>query len=105
MTEKPQLPSAPLSDISIGEIKYLLRKLDLSKETNCEDFSAWVSKEACENLCSPLAFIIICMRQTNPYPKLWKEAEFRPLKNVKNPSKLSNYRPISLLVNTAKITE
>ena len=96
MTEKPELPPAPLSDISIGEIKYLLRKLDLSKETNCEEFSAWVSKEACENLCLPLTYVIICMGQTN---KLWKEAEFRPLKKVKNPSKLSDYRPISLLVS------
>ena len=57
MTEKPELPPAPLSDISIGEIKYLLRKLDLLKETNCEDFSARVSKEACENLCLPLTLL------------------------------------------------
>ena len=82
-----------------------MRKLDISKATNCEDFPAWVSKEACEDLCLPLTDIINCILQTNSYPKLWKKAEIRPLKKVKNPSNPSDYRPKSLLHRTGKIAE
>ena len=105
MSERPELTPAPLSDVSIGEVKYLMRKLDTSKATNCEDFPAWVSKEGCEDLCLPLTDIINCMLQTNSYPKLWKKAEIRPLKKSKNPSSPSDYRPISLLHHTGKLAE
>ena len=62
-------------------------------------------KSRLEDQCIPVTDIINTMLETNQYPSEWKKAEVRPLKKVKNPTKLSDYRPISLLYHIGKVAE
>lgn len=101
----PCIPSSELDKVSIGEVKTLLRNIDHSKSTNGNDFPAWISKLAFEDMCIPVTDILNCMLETNVYPDIWKTAEIRPIKKVKNPTKLSEYRPISLLHHLGKVAE
>jgi hypothetical protein len=82
----------------------MLKNVNPNKSTNCEDWPAWITKAACEDLCVPVTDIFYnCMLATNTYPNVWKTAEIRPLKKTKNPEKPSDYRPISLLHHLGKI--
>jgi hypothetical protein len=56
-------------------------------------------------MCIPLTDIFNTMLESNTYPAVWKRAEIRPLNKVKNPTKLSDYRPISLLHHIGKVAE
>ena len=51
-------PNNKLDPLSIGETKFLLKKLDTSKATNNEDFPTWISKMGCEDICLPLQNIL-----------------------------------------------
>ena len=104
-SKTPHVAQEPLSDISIGEVKHLMRNLDVTKSTNSDDFPPWISKAACEDLCVPVTNILNCMLRTNKYPEIWKQAEIRPIKKIKNPSCPGDYRPISLLHHLGKIAE
>ena len=101
----PCIPSSKLDEVSLGEVKILLRDIDQTKSTNSDDFPAWISELGFEDMCIPVADILNCMLQTNVYPDIWKKAEIRPLKKVKNSTKLSEYRPISLLHHLGKVAE
>ena len=102
---RPETLFQPLCELSIGEVKQLINKLDTSKSTNSDDFPTWVSKSAVEDICVPVTDIINCMLKTNQYPQIWKHAEIRPLKKTKNPSTPNHYRPISLLFHIGKVAE
>ena len=105
LTQIPDIGAENLEPISIGEVKALLRTINTSKCTNSDDWPAWVSKASHEDLCIPVADIFNCMLATNHYPNVWKSAEIRPLKKVKNPETPKDYRPISLLHHLGKLGE
>ena len=52
--------SPPLDQLSIGEVKLLMSKLDPSKSTSSEDYPTWVSKDCIEDICIPLHSTVLC---------------------------------------------
>ena len=105
LTAAPTVVPHKLEPVSIGQVKSMLKNVNPNKSPNCEDWPAWITKAACEDLCIPVTDIYNCMLATNTYPNVWKTAEIRPLKKTKNPEKTSDYRPISLLHHLGKIAE
>lgn len=94
-----------LQELSIGEIKFMLKQLDTSKATNTEDFPIWISKCGSEDICVPFQDIINTMFKTCEFPNIWKRAQIKPIAKVKNPTQPSDYRPISLLFHLGKVAE
>ena len=88
-TKRPPITKTALQTVSIGHVKRLLYRIDTTKSNNSEDFPSWISEAAAEDLCIPVTNIINTMLDSNTYPSVWKKAEIRPLKKVKNPSQLS----------------
>ena len=52
--------------VSIGEVKSMIKQLDITKSTSTEDFPTWVTKLTVENICIPIADIIIACSQLLP---------------------------------------
>ena len=105
-TSVPEISaSAPLQHLSLGEIKQLLSKLDITKATSSEDFPTWLSLEGREDICVPLCDIINNMLSTARFPNKWKRAQVNPAAKVSCPSKFKDYRPISLLYHLGKLAE
>jgi hypothetical protein len=95
----------PITELSIGEVKLLMKSLNTSKTTSKQDFPTWISKNSVEDIAIPLCNIINCMLSTRTYPSLWKVAQIIPLPKAKQPNQLSDYRPVSLLFHLGKIAE
>jgi hypothetical protein len=49
--------------------------------------------------------IVNTMLNTCTYPLYWKQSQIRPIPKTKCPSKLSDFRPISLLFHLGKVAE
>ena len=97
--------NSKLQPISIGEVKYMLSRLDPTKATSSDDFPTWVSKEGREDLCIPIHDIINTMLADGEYPDLWKQAQIVPIPKTKQPDQCKDFRPISLLYHLGKIAE
>ena len=82
-----------------------LKHLNVSKATSEEDFPTWVSVEGREDICTPLQDIINTMLSSLQFPDKWKRAQISPIPKTPHPSKLKDYRPISLLFHLGKLAE
>ena len=106
--EKPMdIPqsSSSLQPLSIGEIKLLLGKLNTTKSTSTEDFPTWVSLDGKEDLCIPMTDIVNSMLKSAEFPSKWKRSQIKPIPKVSCPSKLKDYRPVSMLFHLGKLSE
>ena len=97
--------TAELSELSIGEVKHMMSKLNVSKATSSEDFPCWVSLEGREDICVPLCNIINSMLKTAEFPDKWKKSQIRPIPKTSNPTTFRDYRPVSLLFHLGKLSE
>ena len=97
--------SPPLDQLSIGEVKLLMSKLDPSKSTSSEDYPTWVSKDCIEDICIPLHSILNTMLSSGEYPNMWKMSQITPIQKCSSPSEFKHYRPISLLFHLGKLAE
>ena len=95
----------PLEQITIHEVKQLLKHLDTTKATSSDDFPTWISKQGREDICIPLADILNCMLRTCTFPERWKVAQVVPVPKTPQPAACKDYRPISLLYHLGKLAE
>ena len=70
-----------------------------------DGISAYFIKISIEYTADILADIINSSFKYNIFPKRWKQAIVKPIPKVTNPTKASDYRPISLLPAFSKILE
>ena len=106
MSEGNKTPSpSPLSQISLSEVKSLLKRLDTSKATCNQDFPTWVSLDAMEDICLPLHNIINAMLTSTEFPNKWKQAHITPIPMISMPSQYKHFRPISLHYHLGKLAE
>ena len=59
----------------------------------------------CPNIIPYICHIINVIIETSTYPSVWKTAIVRPIPKVRNPSRISDLRPISILPVMSKIFE
>ena len=104
-------PNLPLSEpdhvYNLDELQIynLLRKINTKKSTHSLDFPSWVSRNNADILAKPVTNILMSILNTGIFPKIWKQAEVKPLAKVANPKLFKDYRPIALLFHLSKIAE
>ena len=102
-TTRPQ--NQLTEEVSLGEVKAALKRINTKKATHGDDFPAWISKSCAEDMTIPVTNIINTVLETRCFPTRWKEALVKPLPKVSAPQVHKDYRPISLLHHLSKITE
>ena len=92
-------------DISIDEIKNLIKILKLNKAQGHDAISAKMIHLCGDEICLPLQLIFKNILKTGIFPSQWKLANVTPTHKKKDKQTVSNYRPISLLPIFDKIFE
>ena len=92
-------------NISVLEIKDLLKTLKPDKAHGNDDISVKMIKLCGDEICLPLLIIFRNILHTGIYPSQWKLANVTPVHKKKDKQTVGNYRPISLLPIFDKIFE
>ena len=93
------------NEVSIGQVKLVLKNLNSQKANHSDDYPSWITKLCYEDLCGPITDIINQVLREAKYPNLYKSAEVTPIAKNNSPSACSDYRPISLLWHVGKVAE
>ena len=92
------------SEITGLDVKNMVKTIK-TNACGADDISAYFIKISIEYTADILADIINASFVNNFFPTRWKEAIVKPIPKVTNPTKASDYRPISLLPAFSKISE
>ena len=102
-------PKATDTQFQFREVSGLdVLKVVKSIKTNAcgvDDISAFFIKISIEHTANILADIINSSFEYSFFPNRWKQTIVKPIPKISNPSKASDYRPISLLPAFSKISE
>ncbi|KAK3083103.1 hypothetical protein FSP39_014041 [Pinctada imbricata] len=114
LTENNTLPDyQPVSDqpsldkiiITEQDVLDVIKNLDTSKASGPDAISPKMIKPICNEIAKPLSKIFNLSLKNQKFPSDWKIANVIPVFKKKDPLKVENYRPISLLCIIAKIFE
>lgn len=101
-------PVPTLDNIVVSEREVLstLNSLDPNKSTGPDEIPTKILKMSAILIAAPMTRLFNKSLQQGVFPNSWKTAHIKPIfKNKGSPSKLTNYRPISLLSCMSKILE
>ena len=87
------------------EITKIIQKLDTNKAAGGDNISCKVVKTIAKYISEPLACILNNCIATATFPDKFKIADVIPILKSGDPENTTNYRPISLISNLAKIFE
>ena len=91
--------------VSTQEVLRVVKSINVSKSSGLDNISSSVIKTAFELLKPEVTFMYnLCISSTQ-FPDSWKKALVVPIPKAGNPTKVQNYRPISLLPLPGKIME
>ena len=91
---------------SIGQVKAIMKHLNVRKATRCDEVPAWLLKSFHEEIAPALHDIICASIQQCKYPTAYKHALISPVPKVSNPTDINNhFRQISVLPQAAKVLE
>jgi len=62
-------------------------------------------KVGCDNICTPLAYLLHMSLAQGIFPDQLKYSIIKPIYKNQDKSQISNYRPVSLLMGFSKIME
>ena len=98
------LPNYKLDSISVtpDEFQSTLQTLQLGKPAGSDSINNRLLKELAQSLSFPLSDIFNYSLSTGKLPSIWELPNVIPLYKKDDPSNISNYRPISLQVPSAK---
>lgn len=91
--------------ISENEIIEASKKLKNKLTAGCDNIPSFFVKDCICVLAKPLSFIFNSILKSCKYPNIWKRTKLVPVFKQGESNNVSNYRPISLLCNFAKIFE
>lgn len=101
----PTAPIEPDVTVSLQDIDFALNKLSVSSAEGPDHVSAWYVKHFACFFAEPLRHLFELSLRSSSVPKDWKCATIVPLPKVKNPSELTDLRPISLTPVFIKMLE
>jgi hypothetical protein len=90
---------------SENEVEATIKNLKTNCSPGIDDISNSLLKKIARYISHPLSFIFNKCFEEGYFPKHFKSAKIKPLFKQGDPSNPSNYRPISLISNLAKIME
>ena len=91
--------------IELDELHKELNFIDVSKSSGFDHLSSRILKDCLIGMSREFLFILNLSITHSSFPKSWKTAKITPIPKIKNPSSVSDLRPISLLPITGKILE
>src|SRR6266516_152527 len=92
--------------ITPDQVHRKLSEINISSAAGCDDITAFIIKQASENITPNLTQIMNCSIQSSSVPLLWKKANVKILwKGKGKKDDPSNYRPISVLPILARVFE
>ena len=85
----------------------MLKSLQLGKATGPDAINNRVLKKLAQPLCFPFSDPFNFSLSSGKVPLIWKEANVTPIfkTDVIDPSVVSSYRPISLLITVGQVLE
>ena len=106
-TDQICISNTKISDIemSVDEVRNLLKSLDTSKACGPDGIPALLLKECCEQVAPSLCAIFNQSLSSSSLPTEWKSADIVPIHKKDSKEPAEHYRPISLLSITSKILE
>ena len=96
-----------LSQITVNESDVLeaLISLNPSKAQGCDNINPHILKYCCTSLTSPVTHLFSTCLNQSTLPQEWKVHKICPIPKKGDLSKITNYRPISLLCCLSKVLE
>lgn len=91
--------------VTKNEVTILISKLKNSSAPGPDKLTATTIKNINEYIILPVTHILNICFQSGKIPSQWKESIVTPVYKSGDPSELTNYRPISVINNFAKIFE
>lgn len=95
----------PYFNITLSDIIRSTKKLKPGRTCGSDGIPSFLIKGCLECLLVPLHYIFNLSLKQQTYPELWKEAYIVPVHKSGSTVEVSNYRPVSILNNFAKIFE
>jgi len=101
------LVDGALHDVAVNDtiIKAKLAKLCSDKAGGADAMSPWLLKEIHEYLVTPVYNLLWKSLDEGAVPDDWKIANVSPIFKKGDKRKVSNYRPVSLTSQVAKVIE
>ena len=93
------------TNVSVGEVKSLLRNIDPSKATGYDTIPPKLVKAAANELSQPISSLVNMSLSLSCFPHELKKSETSPLYKGQNNLEPQNYRPLSVLTCLSKIFE
>ena len=93
------------TEVKEGEILKILKNLKATKAAGIDNVPPRMIKDAAEELCKPLCYLINLSLQTSLFPTAEKSGKITPIFKSGDPSNLDNYRPMTVIPVLSKVLE
>ena len=93
------------SNVSVGEVKSLLRNINSSKATGYDTIPPKLVKAVANELAQPISSLVNMSLSLSRFPRELKKSETSPLYKGQNNLEPQNYRPLCVFTYLSKIFE
>lgn len=101
----PTLPSFNIEQVNEDELIAVMKTFGAKLTRGEDQIPSFLIRDARYALAKPLMLIINCSLTTSIFPQRWKLARITPIFKKGDKSLVTNYRPIAILSNFAKVYE
>ena len=105
MTPPADITPCSLTEVTEREVFGVIRRINVSKSSGLDNINSNTIKIAFEHLITEVTHMYNLSIRTAKFPNTWKSALVIPIPKKGNPTKVQNYRPISLLPLPGKVME
>lgn len=94
-----------LNVIADHDVRDAVRSLKVNKSVGPDNIPSYIIKGMVDCLLQPLTFLFNLSLKTGTFPDEWKKVKICPIFKKGEKADITNYRPVAILSNVAKIFE